>query len=427
MKSQLRPEPDTAHLNFLVSHYDFVRRQSEKLCQPLAIEDYGIQTASFASPAKWHLAHVSWFFETLLLKPFLPGYREFHPLFASLFNSYYDTIGQQHPRPERGLLSRPTVAEIYQYRRHIDEHMMQLLSNTDQPDYQTIEMRTQLGLNHEQQHQELLLTDLQYNFAYNPLRPAYTDLPDPPQTQASPLRWFEYTGGIHEIGYRGNAFHYDNETPRHKTYLESYRLASRPVTNAEFLEFIDDDGYRRPELWLSDAWKIIRQENWTAPLYWEIQAGQWLNMTLTGMRPLNMGAPVCHISHYEASAYARWAGKRLPTEAEWELAAVSLTVDGNFVERGYLQPLVAPDRPSLQQMYGDVWEWTSSPYTAYPGYRQAEGALGEYNGKFMSSQMVLRGGSCATAQNHIRSTYRNFFYPQERWQFSGFRLAEDLQ
>ena len=425
MNSPLKSQPDTAHLSPLQSRYHLVRRQSERLCEPLEIEDYIIQTAAFASPPKWHLAHVSWFFETLLLKPYLQGYREFHPLYAMLFNSYYDTIGRQHPRPERGALSRPTVSEVYQYRAYIDEHMARLLSDTNHPDYHDIEMRARLGLNHEQQHQELLLTDLKYNFAYNPLKPAYTDLPEPPQTNAPPLQWLDYEGGVHEIGYRGDAFCYDNETPRHNTYIEDYRLASRPVTNAEFLEFINDEAYTRSDLWLSDAWKVINEENWNAPLYWQYQDGQWFNMTLAGMQSLDLDAPVCHVSHFEAAAYARWAGKRLPSEAEWELAAATVPIEGNFVDRGYLQPLAASNPEPLQQMFGDVWEWTRSPYTPYPGYRQAQGPLGEYNGKFMSSQMVLRGGSCATPQDHIRATYRNFFYPHERWQFSGFRLAED--
>jgi len=426
MNSLFQPRPETAPLNPLLSQYRLVRQQSESLCEALEIEDYVIQVTAFASPPKWHLAHVSWFFETLLLKPYLQGYREFHPLFATLFNSYYDTIGQQHPRPERGSLSRPTVKEVYQYRAYIDEHMTRLLGDTDHPDYRDIEMRTGLGLNHEQQHQELLLTDLKYSFGYNPLRPAYVELPEPPRGDTPPMQWLEYEGGLHEIGYRGEAFCYDNETPRHKTYVENYRLASRPVTNAEFLEFINDGAYGRSDLWLADAWKTIQQEGWDAPLHWQRQDDQWFHMTLAGMRPVDMHAPVCHVSHFEAAAYARWANKRLPSEAEWELAAATVPISGNFVDNGYLQPHVATGPGPLQQMFGDVWEWTRSPYTPYPGYRQAAGPLGEYNGKFMSSQMVLRGGSCVTPRDHIRATYRNFFYPHERWQFSGFRLAEDL-
>jgi len=411
----------------LLAQYQQVRQQSERLCAPLEIEDYCIQAAAFASPPKWHLAHTSWFYETLLLKPYLQGYREYAPEFALLFNSYYDTIGAYHPRPERGMLSRPTVQEVYRYRAFIDEHMATLLSDTSHPQYAEIELRTRLGLNHEQQHQELFLTDLKYNFAYNPLKPAYAELPAPVQVVAPPLTWLTFEGGLKSIGYRGEAFCYDNETPRHQIYVNDYRLASRPVTNAEFMEFIDDGGYGNPDLWLSDAWKMICRQGLQAPLYWQRQDRQWRHMTLAGMRPVDPNAPASHISYFEASAYARWANKRLPTEAEWELAAATTPIEGNFVEEGYLQPVASTRDTPLRQMFGDVWEWTQSPYVPYPGYRQEHGPLGEYNGKFMSSQMVLRGGSCATPKSHIRSTYRNFFYPHESWQFSGFRLAEDLR
>jgi ergothioneine biosynthesis protein EgtB len=430
MNSLLDRQHTAAPLNAetpLLSRYREVRRQSEQLCAPLEIEDYGIQAAAFASPPKWHLAHTSWFFETMLLKPYLQGYREYNPHFATLFNSYYDTIGEYHPRPERGLLSRPTVRDVYQCRTYIDDHMAQLLNDTDHPDYTDIEIRTRLGLNHEQQHQELFLTDLKYNFAYNPLKPAYTALPAAVQRETAPLQWHTFEGGVQSIGYQGEGFRYDNETPRHKSYVNSYRLASRPVTNAEFMQFIDDGGYQEPDLWLSDAWKVVQQQGWAAPLYWQQEDGEWLYMTLAGMRHVDLNAPASHVSHFEAAAYARWANKRLPTEAEWELAATTVPVEGNFVEAGYLQPVVSSQAGVLQQMFGDVWEWTQSPYIPYPGYKQQHGPLGEYNGKFMSSQMILRGGSCATPENHIRSTYRNFFYPHERWQFSGFRLAEDLE
>jgi len=410
----------------LLAQFQQVRQQSEQLCVPLEIEDYCIQAAAFASPPKWHLAHTSWFYETLLLKPYLQGYREYAPEFALLFNSYYDTIGAYHPRPERGLLSRPTVQEVYRYRAFIDEHMATLLSDIGHPQYAEIEHRTRLGMNHEQQHQELFLTDLKYNFAYNPLKPAYDELPAPIQTEALPLAWLSFDGGLQSIGHQGDTFYYDNETPRHQVYVNDYRLASRPVTNAEFMEFIDDGGYGNPDLWLSDAWKSVRQKGLQAPLYWQQVDGQWRHMTLGGVRPVNPHAPASHITYFEASAYARWANKRLPSEAEWELAAATVPIEGNFVEDGYLQPVASPQDTPLQQMFGDVWEWTQSPYVPYPGYRQEHGPLGEYNGKFMSSQMVLRGGSCATPGGHIRSTYRNFFYPHEGWQFSGFRLAEDV-
>lgn len=413
-------------MNALQTDYLRIRKQSETLCEPLEIEDYGIQSMDATSPPKWHLAHTAWFFETLLLKPYLKGYREFHPLFACLFNSYYDTIGRYHPRPERGVLSRPTVAEVYRYRAFVDEQMLALLADTEHEEYAAISARTVLGLNHEQQHQELLLTDIKYNFSSNPLRPVYRELARPPAIQAKPLQWVEFSAGLESVGFDGDGFAYDNETPRHKVYLNDFRLASRPVTNGEFIEFINDGGYSQAGLWLSDAWKTILQHRWLAPLYWGRQDNVWQTMTLAGMRPVDLNAPVCHVSFYEAAAYARWVGKRLPTEIEWEVASAGWDIDGNLIDKGFLQPSSVTENTPLQQMFGDVWEWTQSPYTPYPGYHQASGPLGEYNGKFMSSQMVLRGGSCVTPNDHIRATYRNFFYPEERWQFSGFRLAEDL-
>jgi len=420
------PEASDTEDTSLVSLYRRVRLQSEQLCAPLEIEDYCIQTATFASPSKWHLAHTAWFFETLLLKPYLNGYREYNPQFVILFNSYYDTVGEYHPRPERGMLSRPTVSEVYRYRAYIDEHMRRLLSDFRHPQYADIEQRTRLGLNHEQQHQELFLTDIKYNFAYSPLKPAYTVLPEPVQRETPPLQWLSFEGGVQSIGSQDEVFCYDNEMPRHRVYVNDYRLASRPVTNGEFVEFIEDGGYGNPDLWLSDAYKLVSQQAWTAPLYWQQRDSHWFYMTLSGMRSVDMSAPVCHISYFEASAYARWLNKRLPTEAEWELATTRLPVEGNFIEDGRLQPIASDRAGPLRQMFGDVWEWTQSPYIPYPGYKQEHGPLGEYNGKFMSSQMVLRGGSCATPKEHIRATYRNFFYPHERWQFSGFRLADDL-
>jgi len=409
----------------LAARYNRIRQQTERLCEPLETEDYGIQSTAETSPPKWHLAHTAWFFETLLLKPYLPDYTEFHPLYSQLFNSYYDTIGNYHPRPERGLLSRPTVTEVYRYRQHVDDHMQALLSLHGYKQHNDIIRMTVLGLNHEQQHQELMLTDIKRNFSINPLRPAYREHPLKTITQESPLQWIHFKEGLTEIGHHAGGFAYDNEMPRHKVYLNAFRLASRPVTNAEFISFIEAGAYWNPELWLSDAWKTLNQKHWLAPLYWEQIDDEWWHMTLTGMQRIDNNAPVCHISFYEASAYARWAGKRLPTEAEWERAATDLSVVGNLAEFDQLQPVAANEDSGLRQMYGDVWEWTQSPYTPYPGYRQAQGAMGEYNGKFMSSQMVLRGGSCVTPADHIRASYRNFFFPQERWQFSGLRLAED--
>lgn len=419
----------------LPQRYLRIRQYSEQICAPLALEDYGIQTMPEVSPPKWHLAHTSWFFETLLLKPFVQNYQPFNPRFAHLFNSYYDTIGSYHPRAERGLLSRPTVDEIYAYRTYVDEKIADLWGESDHPQREEITMRIELGLNHEQQHQELMLTDIKHIFAYNPLQPVYCDLPTP-TGQAGQMRWLDFTGGIKEIGHKGASFAFDNEGPRHQVYLADFRLASRLVTNGEYIEFIEAGGYQQSHYWFSDAWKIIRQQNWRAPLYWQLLDDEWWHMTLGGLRKVDAEAPVCHISYYEASAYAQWAGKRLPTEAEWEIAASDLEIEGNFRANNLLHPsptcgshpvsVEEKHQQSLLQIYGDVWEWTQSPYVAYPGYKPAAGPLGEYNGKFMSSQMVLRGGSCVTPKDHIRPEYRNFFYPHERWQFSGLRLAEDI-
>ena len=426
------------------AYYNRVRHDSEYLCEPLEIEDYGIQTMPEVSPPKWHLAHTSWFFETLLLKPFNGGYREYHPKFAVLFNSYYDTIGTYHPRNQRGILSRPTTDEIYSYRQYVDNAMHELLSQTNHLHRQDILSRTILGLNHEQQHQELLLTDIKHIFYSNPLRPTYkenfTHLETSPVTQKRhKINWIEFNGGIKPIGLShdkssSTSFSYDNEGPKHKVLLENFKLASKPVSNGEYLEFINSGGYQQVELWLSDAWKIVNDQKWQAPLYWEKINGDWWYMTLSGMQEVDQYAPVSHVSFYEASAYARWVnlkqpGVRLPTEAEWEVAANELPIEGNLRETGVLQPQSFRQDSSkndLLQMFGDVWEWTQSAYAAYPGYHAAIGPLGEYNGKFMSSQMVLRGGSCVTPIDHLRVSYRNFFYPHERWQFSGFRLAKDF-
>ncbi|WP_230411656.1 ergothioneine biosynthesis protein EgtB [Denitromonas iodatirespirans] len=405
--------------------YRRVRAASEALCTPLCVEDYGLQTADFASPPKWHLAHVSWFFETFLLEPFLPGYRVFDPAYRTLFNSYYEQVGQFHPRPDRGHLSRPTVAEVYRYRAHVDGAMAALVDQIGEDLWPTVQSRLAIGLNHEQQHQELLLTDVKQHFSVNPLRPAYrADLAAPRSVDALPLAWQAFEGGLLACGDDGEGFSYDNERPRHKVFLRPYALANRPVTNAEYLAFVDAGGYRNPALWLSDGWATAQAGRWSAPRYWERIDGDWHEFTLGGLRPLDLAAPVSHVSYFEADAYATWAGARLPTEAEWEVAAAQAPVLGNFVDHGLLHPQAATG-DGLVQLFGDVWEHTASAYLAYPGYRPPAGALGEYNGKFMSGQMVLRGGSCATPVGHVRATYRNFFYPQERWQFQGIRLAQD--
>ncbi|MCG6869646.1 MAG: ergothioneine biosynthesis protein EgtB [Gammaproteobacteria bacterium] len=407
--------------------YRRIRQASETLAAPLEIEDYVIQATLEASPPKWHLAHVSWFFETFLLSPFLKGYQVFHPDFRYIFNSYYDQIsGGYFPRPQRGLLSRPTVAEVYRYRQYVDGHMEKLIRTVSDKDWPQVNDRLRIGVNHEQQHQELLLTDIKFNLAFNPLRPAYrSDLPASEPRNVPDTQWMPFDGGQATIGFSGDGFAFDNEVPGHKVTLGDYRLSSRPVTNAGYQEFIEDGGYGNPALWLADGWRIVRTEDWTAPLYWERRDGVWVTMTLGGPRPVAATEPVVHVSYYEADAYATWAGRRLPTEAEWENAAGTVPVKGNFVESGYLHPLPAAGEGELLQMYGDVWEWTQSAYLPYPGYAPPDGALGEYNGKFMCGQMVMRGGSCATPTDHIRPSYRNFFYPRDRWQFKGFRLAED--
>ncbi len=410
----------------VLDRYRQVRRQTEALCHPLITEDYCIQTMPDVSPPKWHIAHVSWFFETFLLLPCCPGYQVFHPRFDYLFNSYYVTHSQPFPRPQRGLLARPTVAEIYHYRAHIDEAMVELITTVPEGQWDAIRARLLLGLQHEQQHQELLCTDIKHSFACNPLRPAYQDpAPAVPRGQPVTLEWIGLAGGVKSIGYEGDDFCFDNETPCHRVYVGDYALASRLITNGEYLEFMAAGGYERPEYWLSDGWNTVRQQGWQAPLYWEKQEGHWWMMTLAGMRPVEAYEPVCHVSFYEADAYARWAGRRLPSEAEWELAAAQQPMVGNLRESGWLHPVPAEKSGTLQQLFGDVWEWTQSPYSPYPGYRPLAGTLGEYNGKFMCSQLVLRGGSCVTPAAHIRPTYRNFFYPGDRWQFTGIRLADD--
>jgi ergothioneine biosynthesis protein EgtB len=407
----------------LAEHYQQVRQVSEKLCQPLVTEDYGIQSMPDVSPPKWHLAHTTWFFETLLLVPNLPGYKVFHPKFGYLFNSYYESIGERHPRPQRGLLSRPTVEEVYRYRAHVDQSMHELL--TEQAADPTLQALTLLGIHHEQQHQELLITDIKHILALNPLRPAYRS--DLPLLDAKPVarkeQWLDYPGGLYEIGYEGEEFAFDNEGPRHPVYLQDYWLASRLVTNGEYLEFIQAEGYQKPEYWLSEGWATVQTERWQAPLYWEQIDGAWSVMTLGGLRPLNEQEPVCHVSFYEADAFSRWAGKRLPSEAEWEVAASQVPIQGNFLENGQLHPVPPMGLTRPDQLFGDVWEWTQSAYLPYPGFQPAPGAVAEYNGKFMCNQMVLRGGSCATSLSHIRSSYRNFFPPSTRWQFSGIRLV----
>ncbi len=400
-----------------------VRRQSRALCAPLTPEDMMVQSCADASPAKWHLAHTTWFFETFLLREFVPGYRPFHPAFVWLFNSYYNAVSAQPEKKLRSSFSRPTAEEILAYRQHVDAAMEELTSGDVRDE---VRARVILGLNHEQQHQELLLTDVKHAFWSNPLHPVYAERKTGTgPRQAAPIEWVEFDGGLREIGYGGSDFCFDNETPRHTVYADAFRLASRPVTCEEYLAFMQDGGYQRPELWLSEGWATVQNERWDAPLYWrKSESGKWEVFTLGGFIPMEqlLSTPVCHVSYFEADAYARWAGKRLPTEAEWETAAAG-PIAGNLVEREKFHPQTAEGASNLEQLYGDVWEWTASAYLPYPGFAPLPGALGEYNGKFMCNQMVLRGGSVATPASHIRATYRNFFPPATRWQFSGVRLA----
>ena len=410
----------------LAHRYTSVRRVSEALCRPLAPDDYGLQAMSDVSPAKWHLAHSSWFFETFLLKSFLPNFQPFHAQFEFLFNSYYQQVGTPFARAQRGLLSRPTTEEIFRYRAHVDAAMLDLFSCASEALWPQVMARAALGCHHEEQHQELLLTDIKYNFSINPLRPSYReDLSVSTTSAIQALGWIEQPGGLLEIGHPGNGFSFDNEGPRHRLLLASYALGTRLVTNGEYLAFIEAGGYQRPEYWLADGWRAVREHAWQAPLYWEKIDGRWWLFTLGGMRVLNEHEPVCHVSFYEADAYARWAGKRLPTEAEWETVAQREVIGGNLRESDYLHPIPVSDARKPTQLFGDVWEWTASAYSAYPGFRPGAGALGEYNGKFMVNQLVLRGGSCVTPAAHIRASYRNFFYPADRWQFCGIRLADD--
>jgi len=412
----------TSSREVLIGEYERVRHCTDALCEPLTTDDYQIQSIVQTSPPKWHIAHVSWLFEAFVLPRFQPDYRPYHPGFDFLFNSYYYTHGQMYPRPKRGLLSRPSVDEIYRYRSHVDDCMRKLMESVDDARWQELVFYVILGLNHEEQHQELMLMDIKHNFFVNPLKPAYLDDLKSPQGDTRAMRWVERSGGIHQIGNGGEGFAYDNETPRHDVLLCDHRLADRYITNGEYLAFIEDKGYDNPALWLSDGWALLQQQGWRHPLYWQQTHGDWKQFTLGGLRELNLDEPVCHISFYEADAYAHWTGKRLPLENELEALLAEKPVKGNFVDSELLHPAPAGEEG---QWYGDLWAWTSSPYTAYPGFKPLAGSVGEYNGKFMSNQMVLKGGCCVTPYGHSRASYRNFFYPDERWAFTGLRLAED--
>ena len=411
--ARLQPVQDLAARLFAT------RALTPGLCAGLAPEDMTPQSMPDASPAKWHLAHTTWFFEQFALKPFVADYREFNAGFAALFNSYYVSAGPRYARPQRGLVTRPTVAEVMRYRAHVDTHLRHLLGRGEPG--RDLARVLELGLHHEQQHQELLLTDMLHLLSHNPLKPAWRQLPTPQKRAAPALRFVAGPEGAHAIGHCGEGFHFDNEAPRHTVWLAPHAVANRLVSNAEYAAFVRDGGYRNPLLWLSDGWATAQREGWCAPLYWSEDGAS--AFTLGGELELDPAAPVCHISHYEADAFARWAGARLPTEAEWETFAAAQPLAGNMLEAGWFRPVAAAADAS--QCFGDVWEWTGSSYLPYPGYRAQPGALGEYNGKFMSGQMVLRGGSCVTPPGHVRASYRNFFYPHQRWQFMGLRLAKD--
>ena len=398
--------------------YGEIRNTTLQLTQPFSAEDQMLQSMPDCSPAKWHLAHTTWFFETFILTPHVPGYKPSDPRFRQLFNSYYKQLGAHPFRGSRGLMSRPSLEQVHAYRAHVDDAM---LRHMDTPDERTGAL-IEIGVNHEQQHQELIVTDMKNALWSMPLRPERVKQPRAISNSSTPA-WIDFGGGIHEIGHHGRSFAFDNEGPRHQVLLQPFRIASRVVTNAEYLEFMRDGGYRRPELWLSDGWDTVNAQGWNSPLYWEEEDGRWFEFTFDGMEEVDLAAPVCHVSYYEADAFAHWRGARLPREEEWEVAAAKRGPNGTLLESGKLHPQPATGA-GLQQMFGDVWEWTSSAYLAYPGFKPAAGAVGEYNGKFMCNQFVLRGGSCATPVSHIRATYRNFFPPHARWQFMGIRLAK---
>jgi ergothioneine biosynthesis protein EgtB len=420
-------------LSNLNQRYVQTRSFTERLCEPLAVEDFVVQSMPDASPTRWHLAHTTWFFETFVLARWVSDYRPVDPHYQYLFNSYYNGVGEQFPRAQRGLLTRPTVAEVFQYRHAVDRDMARLLATLGDADMHEAARVIELGIHHEQQHQELLLTDIKHAFSCNPLGPVYrTASPsvaiENDKANRQPSGWSAHAGGLVEIGYQGEDFAFDNERPRHRVFLHPFEIQLHLVTAGEFLEFMQDGGYARPELWLALGWSTVREQKWSAPMYWNEKDGAWWQFTLSGLRPVIAEEPVCHLSYFEADAFARWSEARLPTEAEWEHAAADEVLAGSFAEAELFHPhAIKNGRENLANLYGEVWQWTASPYAPYPGYVAPPGALGEYNGKFMCNQYVLRGGSCATPASQMRSTYRNFFPPDARWQFMGLRLARDAR
>lgn len=409
---------------YVLEQFRKIRYFTHELTSPLEIEDFVIQPMENASPAKWHLAHTSWFFETFVLGKFLPDFESLHPQYAYFFNSYYLQTGVPFTRAKRGLLSRPTVKEVLEYRDYVNEQMEAFIQNADEDTWKEAAFVVEIGNHHEQQHQELILADLKYLFAQNPLLPEYKHSESEYSEDVAGLNWVSFEQGLVEIGSKGDEFTYDNEHPHHRTFVQDFELADRLITNAEYLEFMEAGGYEKSEFWLDEGWSTVKKEGWKAPLYWFERKGSWFNYTLSGARPVNPAEPVTHISYFEADAFARWKGVRLPTEQEWEFASQNLEINGNFVDDHAFHPVPLKENGiGLKQMFGDAWEWTMSSYAPYPGYKPLPGALGEYNGKFMANQYVLRGGSCATSLSHIRKTYRNFFHANARWQFSGIRLA----
>ena len=415
-------------LEDIISAFETTRRLSETLCEGLETEDFAVQSMPDCSPTKWHLAHTSWFFENFILVPFLKGYRVFHPEFGLLFNSYYESVGKFYDRPKRGMITRPTVKEVFNYRAHVNEAMGALLhsgwSEVDGETQSQLRELTTLGIHHEQQHQELMLMDILHLFSLNPLKPAYFRNGIDFIGEARVPKWMEFPEGLYEVGNSGQGFSFDHEQPAHRVYLKAFRLSDRLVTNAEYLKFIEAGGYSRPEFWLSSGWTWLKDHQISAPLYWEKSRGKYLEFSLHGLKNWAASSPVSHISFYEADAYARFAGMRLPTEAEWEVAARSVSIQGNFLDYGSFK--ATPAQGDDPQFYGDLWQWTGSAFLPYPGFKPLAGSMGEYNGKFMSGQMVLRGGSFATPKHHIRASYRNFFAPHTRWHFSGIRLAQEI-
>ena len=407
--------------------YRAVRRMTETLCANLDPEDCNAQSMPDASPAKWHLAHTTWFFETFVLQVHAPGYKPFHPGFGFLFNSYYNGAGERYARPERGLLTRPTLIEVLEYRAYVDDHMCSLIRIDQGGEAAEIVRVTEIGLHHEQQHQELILTDVKHLFAQNPLLPAYRPILRTTNDSADTLAWIDIAEGVHPIGYGGTGFSYDNERPSHRVFIEPCQIADRLITNGEYRAFIEDGGYENSQLWLDVGWTTVQREDWVAPLYWRGGPNGYSEFTLAGERELCDAEPVSHVSFLEADAFARWAGARLPTEAEWEVACGSRVVEGNFADSERYHPAGAGEQSpgNARQIFGDLWEWTRSSYDPYPGYRPDAGTLGEYNGKFMCEQFVLRGGSCASPRSHLRSSYRNFFHAPDRWQFTGIRIAKE--